>query len=727
MQSQYPLQELCNAWITRINHARETKWEQFGRYAEEAQNFYDGPHDWMWEDGYSKGPDGFLREAGEAMRPTFKMTVNKPHEAVALFGPALFAKYPQVLAEPRRRSQVNPAAFGLDINFPPHAEAWQSIQMELEFDRQVRTARAGVRKDYLNAVQLTANKKLHAHRAITEAVVKGMGILWTDVYRPSRRGDPQIAYPRSTYVSVDDLLMDADARVFEDVQCIYRYNCLPVNLAERKFGLPPETLHGHLRSSEGAAHQVRHQGKGPHAKKNMVGPNGKRTHDLIEFWEIYSKNGIGGRLSDMFRKPMPFEPEQLGDYCYLVVSPGIPFPLNVPQSVDWTTDDGLQHLVDVTRWPIPFYEDEGANGGWPFSQLAFYFSSGKPWPVSLIKPAVPWIRFLNWALSFLADRIAASSGDVLAVSKAFLKHAEEQLTGPTTPFRTIAIDDNLLQKRKVNELVQLIQAAKVTGDAWTIIDYAMREVERATGINDLLAGLGGATAIRSAAEADIRNSNTQVRPDDMAEKTEQFFTDTIRKENLAAQWLLSESDVQPVLGPHGAMVWRQMQSEPFSAIVHDYQYTIEAGSARKPNMAQRLRGLQDLGTAGLQVFAQMAATGNVGPFNTYLTQYTEALNVPVDGYLLPEPPPGPPPPSADEIEAEAAARKAEADQVERAQELNAKATGIELDTIGRQLTLEFDAVERAGEVQHELEMGAIKRMQARQALRSSKSATRGEK
>lgn len=715
----YPLNELCQHWLARVRHAQEAKWKQFGKYAHEAEQFYDGPHDWMWNPTASNGPEGFLRaNTPESMKPTFRMSVNKPHEAVALFGPSLFAKYPQVLVEPRRRAEVSPGALGFDLNDPQMAMAFQQLQAETGMDLELRAACAGVKKDYLNAVQLAANKKLHSQRAITDAVVKGMGVLWTDVYRPTRYGDPQIAFPRSTYVPIDHLFLDPDAVVFEDVQVVWRWNALPVNVVERKFGLPPGTLRGHLRSSEASA-WAQTAARPEWAPKRPHESSGK---DIFEFYEVYSKNGMGHRAAEMMGKELPFDLEELGDYCYLAVADGVPFPLNLPS----VNGADMEYVAQQTRWPIPFYLDPEANGGWPFSTLSFYCSTKSVWPISIMKPAIPWIRFINWAVSFLADRVAASAGDLLAASKSFLKGVEDQLGGGQTPFRVLAIEDSVLQKRKVAELLQFIQAPSVNADAFKVIDWAMREVERATGVNELLAGLGGATQIRSAEEASIRNANTQVRPDDMAEKTEEFLTCTVVKEARAALTLIAPQDIEKQLGRQAAIIWEVLQSQPPDGLIRDFQYTIEAGSARKPNIAQRLRGLQEFGQSAMPMIMQEAARGNYGPWNTYATQTADALNIPPDGYVIQPPPPEAKGPSEEEIRASAAEREVMLNEQERQMELAAKEQGIELDSRGRQMELAFDAAEHQQSLQQQKELGAVKVMQARRsAMQSRKNATNG--
>ena len=84
-----PFAPIVSQWMEKIKAAKKQKKERFGKYADEAMKFYDGNHDWMWKGEYAKSPGGFLDKKAEGVMPTFRMTVNRVFEAVALFGPVL--------------------------------------------------------------------------------------------------------------------------------------------------------------------------------------------------------------------------------------------------------------------------------------------------------------------------------------------------------------------------------------------------------------------------------------------------------------------------------------------------------------------------------------------------------------------------------------------------------------------------------------------------------------
>jgi hypothetical protein len=154
-------------------------------------------------------------------------------------------------------------------------------------------------------------------------------------------------------------------------------------------------------------------------------------------------------------------------------------------------------------------------------------------------------------------------------------------------------------------------------------------------------------AYRSAAEAQVKSEQISVRPDDMASALEDAMSMLARREALAARWLLKPEDVAQILGPLGAEVWAQsIQPMPLDQLAREYEYRIEAGSARKPNKAGKIEAVNiALQTMG-PVLQSLLAQGVVGPWNSLMRDYCDAIDVDPSGYMIPEPPPPPPPPDA---------------------------------------------------------------------------------
>jgi hypothetical protein len=170
--------------------------------------------------------------------------------------------------------------------------------------------------------------------------------------------------------------------------------------------------------------------------------------------------------------------------------------------------------------------------------------------------------------------------------------------------------------------------------------------DKRVGLTELTYGMTR-NSYRSAAEAQVKSEQISVRPDDMANVLEDAMSMLARREALAARWLLQEQDIAPVLGPIGASVWKSLQEQvSLGQLAMNYDYRIEAGSARKPNKAGRIESLQiALQTMG-PTLQNMLAQGVVGPWNALMRDYLEAIDVDPSGYMIPEPPPQPPQPPA---------------------------------------------------------------------------------
>ena len=160
-------------------------------------------------------------------------------------------------------------------------------------------------------------------------------------------------------------------------------------------------------------------------------------------------------------------------------------------------------------------------------------------------------------------------------------------------------------------------------------------IDKRTGLTELLYGLSGSTQIRSATEADVRNQNTSVRPDDMASRVEDWLSHCANREMLAAEWTLGPEDVQNVLGQVGALIWEsQMQEQEFERSIRDFDFRIEAGSARKPNKTNRIRQLNDFAQIAFPMMQEFVGMGIDGPYNAFMRDWARANDLDVNPYLL---------------------------------------------------------------------------------------------
>ncbi len=131
----------------------------------------------------------------------------------------------------------------------------------------------------------------------------------------------------------------------------------------------------------------------------------------------------------------------------------------------------------------------------------------------------------------------------------------------------------------------------------------------------------------------------------MANRVEDAMSELARKEALAIRWHLVGADVAPIMGPVAAQFWDQLvvPSDP-SEIMHQLEYRIEAGSAKKPNKDRDAANMQTAMQTLLPVFQQyMMATGDTTAINQLLADWAKSIDLPAEKYMLkPPPPPAPP-------------------------------------------------------------------------------------
>lgn len=637
-ESEHPMARICQEWLRKIEVARKKKWEVFGQYAQECAQFYDGAHNWMWKDEYAAGAGGFLDKQNESYLPRFRVQINKAFEAVALFGPALMHKYPQVTVTPVFPPIMPPETFGLDMQDEQAVMLYQQYAMSEQLNQSNRSTNAALLEHYANWLQIETCKKDHARRAITEAIIKGLGVLRTELHTP--RGS-RISYPRSRFISCDDVVKDPDADYAEDVTWVAYRGLYPLNRLAEKYGLVEDQLRGHMQSFESQSTvQGRREGKSGKSKQDAA------TYDLLECWEVYSTNGFGHRLSSTDKRSLKgkVDFDFLGDHCYLALCKGIPFPLNFPS---WALAEEEQQQFDRVHWPIPFY----ADGGWPHTELHFYDKLNCVWPLSLLKPAIGELRFANWIMSFLADKAAASCTTYLGVAKAAGMEIQNQLQTGNAPYKVIEIAE--IFGKSVKDVVSFLQAPEFQQHIFSMLAQVLELIDRRTGLTELVYGLTS-SQIRSATEAGVRDQNLSIRPDDMAERTEEFYSQTVMKEIETAVWALEGEDVRGVLGDAGASVFEErIQQVEFDSIIRDYNYRIQAGSARKPNKNVRLRSLTEWGQVALPTLQQFATQGIVGPWNAYVQEVAKAMDFDAGPFLVELPPPEQQGPSPEEVEAQA--------------------------------------------------------------------------
>lgn len=733
---EHPFAAICATWLAKIELAKASKYDLFGKWADEAMQFFDGAHDWMWDSQYASGKGGFLAKSTKAWMPKFRMTYNRMFEAVALIGPALYFQNPNVLAEPQPMPQYDPADFGIPLDNPEDPAVMQLQQMLAaeQAEMSARNMLAKISGRLLNWMQQNVSKRESMRFVMTDALIKGAGYSWTGVSSFESSGRKYIS---SEYVNADDVFKDPDARYDRDVQWVTRRCRMPLNQIEERFQLTPGSLKGHIQSfNSEASDKARGRGRSGGEKAHTDG----KSYDIGEFYEIYSRNGFGQLLvgsspTNMNPPGSPIDTSAFGKYCFLAVMKGVPYPLNLPsdrvaqwrkmsdeyqrnaqagqimpdENGEMPPDEGFQEMFMRAQWPFPAWQDRPTGNGWPFTEYCFYRKPGSVWPLSIFKPVAGEMRFINWCMSFLADKVAQSCQTIVGVMKAAAAEIKTQLAGDDSPFAIIELSD--IVGKSVSDVISFLQSPNFDSEIWTVIAAVDEKIDKRLALTDLAYGLS-AQQMRSAKEAEVRDSRISVRPDDMANSFEDCLSKDVLKQLEAAYYFLEGQDVQPVVGGIGAGFWDQHRAanNPDS-VVHALQVRIEAGSTRKPNRQNKIAALREFGNVASGVMQAFAQMGVPDPWNAYCSDMAEALEVDGSRYLV-QPPPPP--------EASGPTPEQQAEQ----ERLAAESQKLQMELFGKQQQLVFDQQSHEQEMEQSDEEHAQKmRQEAQMARARAKAAT----
>lgn len=659
----FVLESIQKKWISLLTKAREYKFEKFGRAANEAMRFYgEDDHSFMFTsigDGSTLGlkvNDNADMTGNAKSGLTFEATANLVSNVVSVFLPVLYHRNPVRTLTPRKPAiggalldeyrtmkiqqtlaavqqqlgvltdpmQQQMAAQGVMQAIQQQQEAQKSNDQMMDVTDRMR---ATLLEWYLNYTPKENNLKEKARDAVTEALIKGMGLLWVEV--DDDDGKPCVSLE---YDSVDHLYIDPDAEKLIDAKWIARRRKRPVWEVERDFGFEPGTL----KATDTSSAQLAEEDTKDKFDREFDAAHGLSS-DLITYYEIWSRMGVGERLSgaadDDFDDEVTTALSGFGDYAYIVVSPSHEFPLNLPVDVVDRPDTGAE-VATRLEWPIPFYKNK--KNPWPFAALTFRRVPRKVWPQSYIHPAMGYQKCINWILSFLMTRIKITSRAFIAIPKAVDSEIKDAiLSGKDLTLLEI----NSQHPGTMDKVVEFIKMPEENGNIWTLLTQLKREFEDATGVTEL--NLAGRTSVqmRSAEEANLKRDILSVRPEDMANRVDDWMSDAAKLEAIAARYLMKGANVAPLFGESSptepqdptqppqvgefTSLWVELiQTDDIDRIVSEYEYSIEAGSARKPNRENQISLNDEASKIVVQQFIQIwNLTGDPTKFNAWIEDW----------------------------------------------------------------------------------------------------------
>jgi hypothetical protein len=476
--------------------------------------------------------------------------------------------------------------------------------------------------DYLNYTQREqpgGGLKADGQYAVTEALVKGRGVLWCETYR----------FPGSEryltgnfFDSVDNLFIDPDAKRpnLTDAQWIARKHCDPYWKVERRFGLKPGTLQSKAQKKT-ADRITQHE-----VEKT---PNATATGDLIVWYEVFSKCGVGTRERGVLPSMHKAFEEVIGDFAYICVCDGVDYPLNAPpEKFEEADDEGVLQMFD---WPIPFYKD----GRWPCAILDFYPNPNSAWPLAPMAMGLGELIFLNTMMSVLCERSYENSRLLIAAIKG---HASEAVSKIKGGGMKEVIEMNSEMQQSVNDLIQVIRLPEIGFDLFRMINMVSAMFDKRTGLSELLYGMNpGGAASRTAADINVKSEAASVRPEYMSQQVEDWQSEVANLERIAAGWAINGDDIQPLVGEYGAAMWDELvvNSDP-EIFVREMRCTVESNSIRKPN---KIRDNENIQRISQFLFPELSKhadiTGDTEPLNNFIEDIGSAMDQDTTRWAIP--------------------------------------------------------------------------------------------
>ena len=468
------LRAIAAGWLKKIELGIRHK-RPFTVDAKEAMDFFDGPHNWFWKEEYARTEYGYNRSITP---PGFRMQINRVFEAVKLFASVIYHRNPIREVGPKAFPFVEPEVLGLNMQDPMVAQQFDMAMQDTMLRDATRKVVARLLAAYLNYTPNELDLKTHSRRVVDEAIIKGAGVWWTELVTDPGSG---LRHVGSFADTIDNLVLDPDATEIEDITWCAKRCVHPISVVAQQYGIDIEDLKGNLEGrSSMAQEEVYADRRLPDDYRNAGRRVGK-TNDLLTYWKIWSKTGFGDRLKDYPKDKRGFF-DGIGEYAYIVVAEGINYPLNVPpavlsEQVDEST--GLPESVfRAVQWPIPFWAE---SNGWPFTMLGFHRKPGYIWPISHIKPGIPELRFLCWAFSFLAQRVAISCETLIGVSKAADQDIKDQILSQSQGgFKIVELSEIL--GRSVSDVISVFQLPAVTQEIWDVIAAVTEMLEKRLGL-----------------------------------------------------------------------------------------------------------------------------------------------------------------------------------------------------------------------------------------------------
>lgn len=615
-----------------------------------------------------------------------RMVVARAFEFVAIYGPKLYYAFPDRKVSPKRRAQTPWEILQQD---PQLAMILPQLQQMEGLEMAKKGAIAALLEQTL---QYTPKEQpgtgfLHSYQAVLDSLLTGRGVSWPRIFSMP---ESKRTLTGCFHDSSRNLLVDPDHNTVLQAEYIAREVNEPYWRTEEKFQLPPGTLKNKtsMQSHWGTSRKDRHEGS---------------TNDNNTYYEVYSKMGVGSKLSGTEQdNPLVKALEEVGGrYVYLAIHPACTdYPLNLhPNALRGATVDKIKALL---AWPTPSWRDDR----WPCGILDYYHRPDSPYPIPPLQPGLGELKFLNKMWSFGCSHAEWTTESTIFVKKYAAEYVRDAYDKPGD--RRIVELPEICEK--IDDIVKIAEKPETNADFWKIMEAASQAFNMRVGLEPQRYGNDPGATSRSAVDADMKKQMLDVRPQHMMKQVEEWQSQLTYLEAQMQHEYCSGEDFQELLGMGGALAWdRIIKTIPPEVFARQFDYEIAAGSGRPPNKDRDAANMQQ----ALQIFFPPAvefagATGGFGPMNAMIAAWGDANDQDVSQWLFQAPPPDPNKPDPAMVEAQAEKQKSEQElQIKREEgqmKLQQKGEEHAMKMQQKQQESQLNAQVKQNEAAHQMQM-----------------------
>lgn len=637
---------LRDVWLERIRAAQNAK-ARFDKIGKMCNDFYESQQGFMWKD------QAYFN--GKLPEPKFRITIAKAFEFVAIYGPHLFWQYADRKVTSQKRLKLNPELFG-DPNDPQvQQQAEQVIGMEAQ-EQSLQNFLNEMMTIYLNWSQREQPGSLivHGMMSIIESLIKGMGLLWPETYSPPGTED---TFTKLRHDSVDNLLIDPDCKdpLWETASYIMLRHITPTWQVEKMFGLERGSL---ADKGSHASAELNARMNANHAQ------NSTKTFDCIEWYEIWSKAGVGPRTTKLNHHMLDMFDDKLGDFAYLCIAEKVDFPLNAPPEKFFGEEAADEEVVkEMFQWrcrdygsPFPAFMDNR----WPVSVLSYNPVVGSPWPLAPLAPGLGELIAINILTTCYVDMAWHKRKEILAYHQSAASELMDALESDEA-FVKVKLNDNI--HNNISEVMQFLQRPATQTDLLQALDIVSANFDRRVGLNPMQYG-ESKTQIRIAADSRAKMDAISIRPDKMSGDVGRWMSDASQLEMFLAVMHVEGKSLTHLLGAFGASQWDEAFAEaPIAQVMREMKATVEASEIRRPDRERDTANIQAMQQFVLPILQQYAQeTTDTAPLNKFFVMAGETMDM--HGPVAELPPWTPPPPDEEQAAMQKAAQEAELQKVQ---------------------------------------------------------------